>query len=116
MPLKGEVWDVDLEPAQGHGQASVRPCVVISNNLVNTKMGLSIIVPFTGTPHYSKSGKLSPAMVAVFAPEGGLNNTSYSMAYQVLTVSHKHFLNKRGTVSNTNLTNIVRSVQKIIDF
>ncbi|MBX9572805.1 MAG: type II toxin-antitoxin system PemK/MazF family toxin [Candidatus Obscuribacterales bacterium] len=115
MPLKGEVWEVNLDPAQGHEQAKIRPCVVISNDLVNTKMGLSIVVPFTGTAWYTKSGKLSPAMVEILPPEGGLTKPSYSMAFQVRTVSHSRFTNKLGAISAAKLVDVVRSVQEIVD-
>ncbi len=72
MPLRGEVWEVDLNPVQGHEQAKLRQCVTISNDMMNTKMELSIVIPMTGTAWYSKSGKLSPAMVDILPPEGGL--------------------------------------------
>jgi mRNA interferase MazF len=113
MPLKGEVWEVNL--AQGHEQAKMRPCVVISNDLVNSKMALSIVVPFTGTPWHTKSGKLSPAMVEIIPPEGGLTKPSYSMAFQLRTVSHSRFTKKLGTLSGTKLRDVVRSVQEIVD-
>ncbi|MBX9879120.1 MAG: type II toxin-antitoxin system PemK/MazF family toxin [Candidatus Obscuribacterales bacterium] len=115
MPLKGEVWEIDLNPAQGHEQAKIRPCLVISNDLMNTKMELSIIVPFTGTAWHTKSGKLSPAMVEILPPEGGLTKPSYSMAFQVRTVSHTRFTNKLGTVTAHKLLEVVRSVQEIVD-
>ncbi len=116
MPLKGEVWDVNLNPAQGHEQSKIRPCVVISNDQMNTKMGSSIIVPFTATGWYTKSGKLSPAMVKVIAPDGGLDKDSYSMAFQVRTVAHLRFARQRGILSPAKLRQVVRSVQNIIDF
>jgi mRNA-degrading endonuclease toxin of MazEF toxin-antitoxin module len=52
-----------------------RPCIVLSNDIVNKKLGLSIVVPITGTAHYLKSGKLSPAMVEILSPEGGCVDT-----------------------------------------
>jgi mRNA interferase MazF len=116
MPLKGEVWQVDLDPSQGHEQAKIRPCVVISNNIVNTKMGLSIVVPLTGTPHHLKSGKLSPAMVEILPDEGGLNKPSYSMAHQVRTVSHSRFVRKLGTLTDKKIREIVSTVQEIINY
>ena len=116
MPVKGEVWGVNLGRAQGREQAKIRPCVVISNDLVNTKMGLSIVVPFTGTAWHTKSGRLSPAMVEVIGPEGGLAKPSYSMAFQVRTVSHSRFTARMGVLSVAKLTDIVRSVQDIINF
>jgi len=116
MPIKGEVWDVRLDPVQGHEQSKTRPCIVISNDQMNTKMALSIIVPLTGTGWYTKSGKLSSAMVKVSAPEGGLNKDSYSMAFQVRAVSHSRFAQKRGALSPDKLLAVVRSVQEIINF
>lgn len=116
MPLKGEVWDVNLDPARGHEQAKTRPCVVISNDLMNVKLGLSIVVPFTGTGWYTRSGKLSPAMIEIVPPEGGLKKTSFSMAHQIKTVSHSRFAKRRGVLSRSKLVDIIRSVKDIIDF
>jgi mRNA interferase MazF len=115
MPLKGEVWRVNLDPTQGHEQAKTRPCVVLSNDQMNTKIGLSIIVPFTGTGWFTKSGKLSPIMVEVMPPDGGLTKPSYSMAHQVRTVSHSLFKERIGQLSEAALKNVIRSVQEIID-
>ncbi len=115
MPLKGEVWEVNLDPALGHEQTKIRPCVVISNDLMNTKMGLSIVVPFTGAGWYTKSGRLSPAMVEVLPPEAGLTKPSYSMAFQVRTVSHSRFSKKLGALTASKLLAVVRSVLEIVD-
>jgi mRNA interferase MazF len=115
MPLKGEVWELNLDPAQGHEQSKIRPCVVISNDLMNAKMGLSIVVPFTGTAWYTKSGKLSPAMVEILPPEGGLTKPSYSMAFQVRTVAHSRFTKQLGALSTAKLADVVHSVQEIIN-
>jgi mRNA interferase MazF len=116
MPLKGEVWEVNLEPFEGHELAKIRPCVVISNDQMNKKMSLSIVVPFSGSAWYSKSGKLSPAMIEVLPPEGGLTKASYSMAFQVRTVSHTRFTKQLGVLSQATLANVVYSVQEIINY
>jgi len=115
MPLRGEVWSVNLNPTQGHEQAKVRPCVVLSNDVMNTRVGMSIVVPLTGTPHYLKSGRLSPAMIEILPPEGGCTKPSYSMAYQVRTVDHSRFTTQLGTLAQGTLDRIVYSVQQIIE-
>jgi mRNA interferase MazF len=115
MPLKGEVWLVNLDPSQGHEQAKTRPCVVISNNLMNTKLGLSIIVPTTGSGWFTKTGNLSPAMVEISPPEGGLSKKSYTMAHQIRTVSHSRFAKKIGSLTEATLKAVVISVQEIIE-
>lgn len=116
MPLKGEVWNVRLDPVDSSEQAKTRPCVVISNDRMNTKLPLSIVVPFTGTPHYAKSGALSPALVEVLPPEGGASKPSYTMAFQVRTVSHSRFEKLCGRVNPKTLSEIVNSVQQIIAY
>ncbi len=116
MPTKGEIWDINLDPAQGHEQAKTRPCIVISNDQMNTKMGLSIVVPLTGTGWYTKSGNLSPAMVEIPTAESGLSKNSYSIAFQVRTVSHSRFAHKRGTLNPAKLLEVIHSVQDIINF
>ena len=116
MPIKGEIWDINLDPAQGHEQAKTRPCIVVSNDQMNTKMALSIVVPLTGTGWYTKAGKLSPAMVEILAGDGGLSKNSYSTAFQIRTVSHSRFTQKRGMLSSAKLLEVVRSVQDIINF
>lgn len=115
MPFKGEVWFVNLDPSEGHEQAKIRPCVVISNDQMNSKIGLSIVVPFTGSGWFTKTGKLSPIMVEVIPPDGGLSKTSFSMAHQVRTVSHSRFTKKVGVISEPVLSKIVKSVQDIVD-
>jgi mRNA-degrading endonuclease toxin of MazEF toxin-antitoxin module len=82
---------------------------------MNAKLGLSIIVPFTGVGWFSISGKLSPTMVEVIPPQGGLDKRSYSMAHQVRTVSHDRFIRKLGELEPAILFQIVRSVQEIIE-
>ena len=107
MPLKEEVRVVNQDPAQGHEQAKTRPCIVISNDGMNTHIGLSIVVPFTRTAWFTKSGKLSPIMVEVNYPEGGLTKTSYSMSHQVRPVSHNRFSKKLGSVNPATVDKIV---------
>lgn len=115
MSLKGEVWEVNLDPVHGYEQSKTSPCVIICNDIMNTKMQLSIVVSFTGTGRYSRSGKLSPAMVEVLPPEDGLKIPSYSMSFQIRFVAYSRFTNKLGALSADKLQNIVRSVQEIVE-
>ncbi len=116
QPLQGEIWEVDLEPVQGKEIQKSRPCVVISNDTMNTKLGLSIVVPITGTPRFLQSGKLSPTMVEIRISEGGVTKTSYSAAFQVRTVSHHRFKKRFGKLAPPTILAVVQSVQKLIDF
>lgn len=48
--LRGEVWEVDLDPRRGREQAGVRPCLVVSTNGLNrSRFGTVIVCPLTTT-------------------------------------------------------------------
>ncbi len=64
-------WDVvlvDLNPTKGSEISKIRPCLVVSPNVVNTYMNTIVVVPFTskpkdypfrlGTNHKNVSGEL----------------------------------------------------------
>jgi mRNA interferase MazF len=44
---RGDIFEVRLNPTEGHEQAKVRPCVVISNDRINGSGDVVIIVPLT---------------------------------------------------------------------
>ena len=114
MITRGEVWLVRLDPTEGHEQSKTRPCVVISNTLTNASVGLCIAVPFTGRARYTKSGILSPDLVEVIPPDGGLTKISYSIAFQIRSLAHSRFVKKLGVLSSSKLDAIVDSVEQIV--
>jgi mRNA interferase MazF len=46
-------WDVvlvDLNPTKGSEISKIRPCLIVSPNVVNTYMNTIVVVPFTSKP------------------------------------------------------------------
>ena len=46
---QGDIYWVSLNPTKGHEQQGRRPVLVVSNDIVNTKLVLALIVPITST-------------------------------------------------------------------
>lgn len=47
-PLRGEIWEIDLNPGKGREQKGRRPCLVVSTNSLNrSEFGPIIICPIT---------------------------------------------------------------------
>ena len=47
-PLRGEIWELDLNPARGREQRGVRPCLIVSTDALNTSsFGTIIVCPIT---------------------------------------------------------------------
>ena len=47
---RGDILEVDLEPAKGSEMAKTRPCLVVSNNAANQSSPLVTIVAITSQP------------------------------------------------------------------
>ncbi len=101
---QGEVWDCQLSPVEGHEQAGRRPCVVISvDQLGHGPSELAIVVPITRTDRTALDLRIDP-------PEGGLSDVSYAQPYQVRAVSRERLVNRRGSVRDRTLSDIIGRV------
>jgi mRNA interferase MazF len=60
MPRRGEIWWANLDPTVGSEINKTRPCVVISNSVVNEHRRTVVIVPLSSSPRAAP-----PVMVSV---------------------------------------------------
>jgi mRNA interferase MazF len=50
IALRGEIWEVDLDPRKGREQRGVRPCLIVSTDGLNrSRFGTVIVCPITTT-------------------------------------------------------------------
>jgi mRNA interferase MazF len=48
QPLRGQIWEFDLNPKKGREQKGVRPCVVVSQDALNrSSFGTVVVCPIT---------------------------------------------------------------------
>ncbi len=50
MPRRGEIWWANLDPTIGAEIKKTRPCVVISNSVVNQHRRTVVVVPLSSSP------------------------------------------------------------------
>ena len=109
-PRTGEVWDANLSPTIGVEQSGIRPVLVISNEWFNRADNyLHLIVPITGTDRglvYQHK---------IIGREGGLSKHSIIMCEQVRSISPMRFIQKRGQVSASTLSDVRRLVTLCIE-
>src|SRR5580704_19055749 len=60
MPRRGEIWWANLDPTVGSEIAKTRPCLVISNSVVNQHRRTVVVVPLSSSPNAAP-----PLMVSV---------------------------------------------------
>ena len=98
-PLRGEVWNVDLNPTRGREQRGSRPALVVSTDRFNRGPAeLVVVVPITGTE------RGIPLHVRIDPPEGGLKKRSFVKCEDVRSVSRERLTRRWGVVSRATLS------------
>lgn len=101
MPVRGEVWFVDLNPTRGHEQRGERPALVVSADQFNQgRSGLVVVCPITTTD------RGIPLQVRIDPPDGGLERTSFVMTEAVRSISTERLDNRKGSVSAQTMAKV----------
>ena len=94
LPLRGEIWMVDLNPVQGHEQGGSRPGLVVSVDFFNQgPADMVILLPVT-----SKEKQVI-SHVGVVPPEGGLRQKSFIKCEDIRALSLQRLSRRMGRVS-----------------
>lgn len=104
---RGTVVLVELDPAVGHEQRGVRPCVAVSDPVVNVdrRFPLIAVVPVTGT---AGVGALYPAL----APgTSGLMKPSFALVDHLRSIDKRRIRRIFGQVSSTELATIDQGLE-----
>ncbi len=106
-PVRGEVWRIRFDPAEGDEIKKVRTAVVISENAIG-RLKLKIVVPITEwKPRYANYPwfvHLAPT------PTNGLTKDSGADAFQVKSVSETRFLNRLGELTANQLDDVANAI------
>lgn len=108
-PVRGEIWEVDLNPTVGREQAGRRPALIVSDNALNSgPRGLVVVIPVTGT------ARGLPSHVPVTPPEGGLTKPSVIMTEQVRSVSKDRLGRRYGVVTQVTMDQVDRILRIVL--
>ncbi len=104
--LRGEIWQVDLDPALGSEANKQRPAVIVSNDRANVtatqlRRGVVTVVPVT-----SNTDKVFPFQVFLPASASGLQVNSKAQAEQVRSIATQRLLRRIGQVTPGELSAI----------
>lgn len=104
-PLQGEVWLFDPDPVKGNEIGKkIRPCIVISHNLMNSgPSGLIFIIPMTSVHKGIESH------VKIDPPDGGVSVTSFALCEQTKSISKSRLVKKLGKIHSITTLKMIRS-------
>ena len=95
---RGEIWQVDLDPARGNEANKRRPAVIVSNDRANATAGRLGRGVITLVPITSNVANVYPFQVRLTAATSGLAVHSKAQAEQVRSVSVERLLRRIGRV------------------
>jgi|SRR6266545_3110251 len=106
---RGEVWQVNLNPSQGHEQSGIRPALVVSVNAFNNgPADLVVLLPITSV------GKGIPFHVELKPPEGGLRLRSFIKCEEIRCVSKGRLAKRLGQVSDTTMAAVEDRIKIVL--
>ncbi|WP_071289806.1 type II toxin-antitoxin system PemK/MazF family toxin [Mycolicibacterium llatzerense] len=104
--LRGEIWQVDLEPARGSEANKQRPAVIVSNDRANAtaaRLGRGVV---TVVPLTSNTDKIYPFQTLVSGPTSGLAADSKAQAEQIRSVAAERLQRHIGRLTPLELTSL----------
>lgn len=109
----GDILLVNLEPTIGsETQGKSRPCLVVSNSLLNSVFKGIIVCPITDAKHHKQS---ELGLTFIEKNEGGLVKDSFVVAFQVRMIDKRRVIRKTGTASDSICAEVADSLKAILD-
>ena len=109
-PVRGEIWNADLDPTRGREQAGRRPVLVVSTDGFNQGPAeLVVVVPIT-----SKDKGIS-WHVGLKPGASGLRTVSYAMVEAIRCISRDRLMKRLGYVSESIMGEVEHRLRILLD-
>lgn len=106
--LRGEIWWADLDPVRGHEQSGVRPVLIVSDDIFNSKSGTVIAMALTSQKP-TASFPLSLEIASAKLPQ-----RSWIKISQIRTLSIERLSRRLATISSDELVQVIEGLNEIV--
>ena len=107
-PLRGDIYWADLNPVRGREQAGLRPVLILSNNLFNSRSGTVIAMAITSKAQAAGF----PLTIAV--PVEFLPKPSWVKIGQIRTISVERLGKRAGRADDEFLAQVVEGLIELV--
>lgn len=111
LPVRGEIYWVNLEPTLGTEIKKTRPCLIVSCNQANENYGQVTVLPLT-SKHLEI---IEPFQVFLPAEESGLEKDSKALAEQIRTVSKLRLVKMSGRIGKELMAKVSSAIKLHLD-
>ena len=103
---RGEVWLADLNPTRGSEQGGTRPVIVFQNEIISQFSTTVITIPLTSNLRRASL----PTCLLIPVNEGGLDQDSVALCYQLRVIDKTRLKTKLGKLSLETMTDLEAKV------
>lgn len=100
--LRGDVYFANLDPTVGSEQKGKRPVLIFQNNDLNRVTRTVVVIPFTTNLKRSQL----PGCVLVPKGDGGLQEDSVAICYQIRVLDQARLNQRLGSLSDESIAKI----------
>jgi mRNA interferase MazF len=104
--LRGEIWWVSLHPTVGSEITKTRPCVVVTDNILNERRRTVVVIPLSSSP------RANPPLLIPVTCQG---RQVVAAIDQIRAVAKERFHQRIGVVSGDELSRLEEAVKDILD-
>ncbi len=103
---RGEVWWAALDPTLGSEIAKIRPCVVMTRDLINQHRRTVVVVPLSSSPSANP-----PIQVAVTCGD----RPAVAIVDQIRAISKQRLQGRIGALSEKEMEAVEDALRQILD-
>lgn len=108
-PRRGMVADFDLNPTKGSKTGKIRPCIVVTNDIYNSRLTVIQVVPITNWS--LKKSQIITNVTLVKSKQNGLDKKSIADCLQTRPLDYtKRFIKYRGAIEREVLKQLDRAL------
>ena len=105
-PRRGEIWWVSLDPTMGSEINKTRPCLIVSNNVLNERRRTVVVIPLSSSPR-SNPPLLMPVVCG--------NRSAVAVMDQIRAVSKERIQQRLGVTSPEDLECVEEALKQILE-
>ena len=106
FPRRGEVYWIDLDPTVGSEMRKTRPCVVVTNNILNERRHTVVIIPLSTT---------SPKKFPLYVPLPSVGDTSQAVVDQIRVVDKQRVGERLGELLPSEIEKVEEAMKRVLD-
>lgn len=111
---RGLIIDIDLDPTKGSETGKVRPCIVVTNDIYNSRVPVIQVVPITQWS--GKKSRIKTNVEIMPSPINGLTKLSIADCLQTRPVDYRdRLVCVRGELESEILAKVSYALKMVFD-